>query len=292
MIDVKQLRFAYPATHKAHPVPALNDISFKIEEGEIFGFLGPSGSGKSTTQQILCGLLTGFEGDVIVHGKTLQQWGREYYRHIGVGFELPNHYNALSAKENLELFAAFYNVNVDRGLELLEELGLSSAINKRVSAFSKGMKMRLNFARCLMHKPRIIFLDEPTSGLDPNNARVIKRLINEERKKGHSIFLSTHAMHDADELCDRIALLNQGRIVASDTPEQLKGRYGSPNVLVQFRESSSEGSNLHEQLFLMNELGTNTQFQKLADEKHIETIHSQEASLEDVFVALTGKGLV
>lgn len=290
MIDVRELCFSYKAKNRVDDELTLNNVSFTIEDGEIFGFLGPSGSGKSTTQRILCGLLSNFKGSVSVKNKALEKWGQDYYQLIGVGFELPNHYNALTAKENLELFAAFYNTSISRGLSLLEELGLTAYADKRVSEFSKGMKMRLNFARCLMHDPQLIFLDEPTSGLDPNNARTIKNLIRKEKEKGHSVFLSTHAMHDADELCDQVALIDKGQIVTCDRPEALRARHGESTVVVQYK-NTPDSEEVRERIFNLHNLGDDPVFQSLISQNHVMTIHSQEASLEDVFVKLTGRNI-
>ncbi|HEV2668736.1 MAG TPA: ABC transporter ATP-binding protein, partial [Blastocatellia bacterium] len=197
MITVENLSFNYPKTVE----PALRGLSFGISRGEIFGFLGPSGAGKSTTQKILIGLLKDYQGQVSVLGKDLKDWRADYYERIGVSFEAPNHYLKLTALENLRYFAALYGDATQEPRGLIERVGLGADGDKPVSQFSKGMKNRLNVARALLHDPELLFLDEPTTGLDPVNARLIKELIEEQRSAGKTVFLTTHNMTVADELC-------------------------------------------------------------------------------------------
>lgn len=280
MLTVNHLHFRYPEAEKN----TLKDLGFTITEGEIFGFLGPSGSGKSTTQQILYKLLHGYEGEVMFKNKSLHAWGQDFYNHIGVCFELPNHYSKLTAKENLEFFASFYSVPTKNPMDLLEMVGLSEDANKRVSDYSKGMKMRLNFIRALLHDPEFLFLDEPTSGLDPINARMIKDIILDLRKQGKTFFVTTHNMFDADELCDRVALLHEGSIVKMEAPSQLKLEYGQDKVRVE-----TASGERHQ--FALSQLGDDAEFLNIIQNQKIRTIHSEEASLEDVFIRLTGRSL-
>lgn len=162
MIDVQHLSYTYAKNTE----PTVRDINFAVEKGEIFGFLGPSGSGKSTTQKVLYKLLPRFEGEIAIHGKNLKEWGKEFYHHIGVSFELPNHHLKLTALENLRFFSTFYKKAPLSFESLLDMVGLKNEADKRVAEYSKGMKMRLNFIRSFMHDPEILFLDEPTAGLD------------------------------------------------------------------------------------------------------------------------------
>jgi fluoroquinolone transport system ATP-binding protein len=188
MIEVRNLQFVYAGTTQS----ALKGISFAIERGEIFGLLGPSGAGKSTTQKILIGLLKDYQGTVRVLGKDLKMWQSEYYEQIGVSFELPNHYLKLTALENLRYFQSLYSGVTDSPQQVLEMVDLAEDGDKRVSQFSKGMRIRLNVARSLLNKPKVLFLDEPTAGLDPVNAQRIKELIQRKKADGTTIFLTTH----------------------------------------------------------------------------------------------------
>lgn len=281
MIEVKELSFQYPGAD----TKAIKKISFSIREGEIFGFLGPSGSGKTTTQKILCKMLKGYEGIAGIDGRELKDYGNALYQKIGVGFELPNHYLKLTALENLQFFGGFYEQTRDP-LDLLDLVGLKKDAHKKVADFSKGMKMRLNFVRSFMHNPDILFLDEPTSGLDPVNARLVKDIILDLKAAGKTIFLTTHQMYDADELCDRVAFIVEGEILALDKPQNLKLQYSKKvvHVLVKGQEKPA--------IFPLERLGENQEFLDLIRENQIETIHSKEASLDEIFIDVTGKELV
>ncbi|MCI4671391.1 MAG: ABC transporter ATP-binding protein [Bacteroidia bacterium] len=281
MISVKHLDFTYPGAD----VPAVKDVSFEVEEGEIFGFLGPSGAGKSTTQKVLIRLLKGFEGEVNVMERALPSWKEDYYEHIGVGFELPNHYTKLSAIENLQFFGSFYKKKVRKPQELLEMVGLGEDGHKKLSEFSKGMKMRLNFIRSFMHNPEILFFDEPTSGLDPGNARIIKDIILDLKNQGKTIFLTTHDMTVADQLCDRLAFMVDGKLALMDSPQSLKIKHGKRLVKVAYGEAESELE------FDLDSLGHNEEFLRILKEERLHTIHSEEATLENIFISVTGKSL-
>lgn len=281
MIHVSNLNYHYPNTSNL----AIKGINFSIEKGEIFGFLGPSGSGKSTTQKILFKLLTGYAGEAKIHGKEVNAWGKELYEKIGVGFELPNHYLKLTALENLSFFKNFYPKTHDP-MDLLDLVGLKKDANKKVSDFSKGMKMRLNFVRSFLHDPEILFLDEPTSGLDPVNSKVVKDVIVDLKSQGKTIFITTHQMHDAEKLCDRVAFIVDGEIKAMDSPENLKIQHSSRSVEVLFRNS------IEKERFNLDGLGQNKEFLDKLQSNEIETIHSKEASLDDIFIQVTGKTLV
>ncbi len=283
MINVKQLNFTYPKS--AHP--AVVDMSFEIQRGEIFGFLGPSGAGKSTTQKILIGLLEGFHGSVEVMGKPVNTWGSDFYEQIGVGFEMPNHFQKLTALENLKYFSALYQRPAHNPMQLLEKVGLADDANVYVGQYSKGMKTRLTFARALLHNPPLLFLDEPTTGLDPVNARNIKDLIFEEKRAGKTIFLTTHNMAVADELCDRVAFIVDGSIRQIGAPQALKIANGQRSVHVSFTE---EGC-IRQQVFPFDGLADDAAFLALLRSNSLQTIHSQEASLEEIFIKVTGRGL-
>jgi fluoroquinolone transport system ATP-binding protein len=282
MIKVSNLIYTYPKA----AAPTLKGLSFEISEGEIFGFLGPSGAGKSTCQKILYKVISQFEGEIEVNGKRLQKWDSDYLENIGVGFELPNHYGKLTAKENLELFAAFYPKHRCSEINpLLEMVGLEQDANKQVDSFSKGMKVRLNFVRAIMHNPNILFFDEPTAGLDPVNAHILKNHIRELKKQGKTIFITTHDMATADDLCDRVSFLVDGEIIITEKPSVLKLEHGKNSVKVEMK-----GGTISE--FSLDRLGTNTDFLTLIAAGEILRIHTQEASLEQVFIDVTGKKLM
>ena len=283
MIEVSDLRFKYSGSS----TPVLSNVNFNVAEGEIFGFLGPSGAGKSTTQRILIRLLREYEGNVKVFGREIREWQQEYYERIGVTFELPNHYLKLTGKENLTLFGSLYEGLLERTEELLGLVGLEKEADTRVGQYSKGMQMRLSFARALLHRPKLLFLDEPTAGLDPVNARRITNHIKQLKTDGRTVFLTTHNMWVADELCDRVAFIVDGRIVRIDSPRQLKLDFGVRLVQVEYRESGMRV----QQTFDMQGIGQNEVFLDLLRTREMETIHTQEASLEDIFIKVTGQSL-
>jgi fluoroquinolone transport system ATP-binding protein len=282
MIQVENLHFSYPNQSS----DTIKGINFSIDKGEIYGFLGPSGAGKSTTQKIMTKLLGGFRGKVWMMGKELNKWNNNYFNNIGVGFELPNHYTKLTGLENLKLFASLYDKPTQDLKKLLKIVGLEDAANQKTQDYSKGMKMRLNFIRALVHDPEILFFDEPTSGLDPVNAQNIKSIISDLKQKGKTIFLTTHNMYDADELCDRVAFISDGIIKAEDAPKVLKLKYGKPLLNIEYGDST-----LKSQDFSLNNLNENNEFLDVLKTNKIVSMHSREASLNDVFVKTTGQNL-
>ena len=286
MISVKNLTYTYPKAQK----PTLHGLNFEIAEQEIFGFLGPSGAGKSTTQKIIIGLLKEYDGNIQVMGREIREWGQDYYEHIGVSFELPNHYLKLTALENMNYFQSLYSGDTHDPLEVLGWVGLKDDADKLVSDYSKGMKVRLNVARGLIHKPKVLFLDEPTSGLDPVNARKVKDLILRLRDGGTTVFVTTHNMTVADELCDRVAFINSGEISVIDSPSILKKRYGKREITVEYINGTQE---IEYSQFPLDGLGNNDEFLRLLKSaNHIETIHTQETTLEKIFIEITGEELV
>ena len=283
MIEVRQLSFQYPKAVKR----TLKGLDFHINEGEIFGFLGPSGAGKSSTQKLLIGLQKGYEGKITILGRDARLWGTDLYRDIGVGFELPNHFTQLTGLENLKLFAALSQKQTRDPMELLEALGIADAANQRVKSYSRGMGMRLNFARAILHNPKLVFLDEPTAGLDPTNARKLKDLILSLKAAGTTIFLTTNNMHDADELCDRVAFLVDGEIKLSGVPKELRLAHGQPQVRLEYTRAGAQA----DAMFPLQGLRQNEQFLDILEDDTLQTIHSNEASLEDIFIQTTGRSL-
>ena len=284
MIDVDQLIFTYPGGDR----PAARDLNFELKEGEIFGLLGPNGAGKTTTQNILIGLLRGYSGRVAVMGRPLGTWGDDYYELIGVSFESPNHYLKLTAWENLNYFRSLYRGPSKDPGDLLALVGLSDHANKRVAEFSKGMKNRLNFARSLLHRPKLWFLDEPTAGLDPANAKNNREIIKARREAGTTVFLTTHDMTAADQLCDRVGFIVDGAVEVIDSPTALKRQYGKRSVVVEF-ETDGPGPDTRE--FPLDGLADDTAFFETLRVNRVNTIHSQETTLEAVFLEVTGRRL-
>ena len=281
MIEVKDLTFSYGKDKKA-----LHGLNFTVKDGEIFGFLGPNGSGKSTTQKILTGILKGHGGKVSLFGQDISAARRqEFFQKIGVLFEFPYLYANLSAVDNLKYFSSFYPKEQIRSIEeVLEELEFKpDFLKKPVSSYSKGMRQRASMARALISNPRLLFLDEPTSGLDPSGAVLFRKIIEEERKKGTTVFLTTHNMLDADLLCDRVAFIADGEIKALDTPKNLKERGSNHRVVIDYLYQGRR----EEKTIEAPELEAGIPFAH--DE--IISIHSQESTLEDMFIQYMGRGL-
>ncbi len=283
IVDVSDLTLTYPGTRD----PSIEGLTFHVDDGEVFGFLGPSGAGKSTTQKVLIGLLRGWQGEISVLGQDVRDYGPDLYEDVGVYFEVPNLYLKLTALENLRYFRALYSSDTEDPHELLERVGLAQDADLRVSQFSKGMKVRLGFARSLLSRPRLLFLDEPTVGLDPVNAQNIKQIIKELAADGRTVFLTTHDMSVADQLCDRVAFIVDGALACVDSPRSLKLRHGQRSVRVEYGANGAVTS----REFPIDGLGENADFLALLRESEIETIHTQETSLEGVFIEVTGRGL-
>lgn len=279
MIEVGNLSFQYPGA----PASTLEGLTLSVGDGEVFGLLGPSGAGKSTTQKILMGLLRGWSGRAEVFGSPVGTLGRPFYERIGVSFELPSLYLRLTARENLDLFAAFYKKRCRPSHEVLQIVGLEEAIDQRVGNFSKGMKMRLNLARALLNDPQLLFLDEPTAGQDPARAAKTRQLILDLKAEGRTIFLTTHNMAEAEQVCDRVGFLFAGNIPLTGRPQELKRSFGAPVVDVTLE--SPEG--LASRQFALDGLGENEAFLQTLRGGQVVALHTHEATLDEIFVAAT-----
>ena len=281
MITVKDLTFSYGKDKQA-----LYGLTFSVKDGEIFGFLGPNGSGKSTTQKILTGILKGHRGTVSLFAEDVRNLHtQEFFQKIGVLFEFPYLYANLSALDNLHYFASFYPEKQRRDAEeLLDELAFKKDfLRKPVSSYSKGMRQRVSMARALINNPKLLFLDEPTSSLDPAGAVLFRKIIEKERKKGTTVFLTTHNMVDADLLCDRVAFISKGTIAALDTPKNLKEQNSNHSIIIDYLYRGER----KEQTIEAPELKAGIPF--VYDE--LISIHSKEPTLEDMFIHYTGRGL-
>jgi len=257
---------------------ALNQIQFNVDKGEIFGFLGPSGAGKTTLINILTGQLKADEGTTQLLGKDTKDLTPEDLARIGLVGDSSGYYEKLSLEKNLIVYAKIYGLPNSRVDEVLEQVGLLESKKTIAEKLSTGMRQRMFLARALLNRPELLFLDEPTSGLDPMTSKKIHRLLEELKAAGTTIFLTTHDMVEATELCDRISLLNQGDLVEIGTPRDIIQKYNKEKrVKVIFRDHS-------EQVMAFEDL-------KDQDMTQVELIHSMEPTLEDIFIQLTGEKL-
>jgi ABC-2 type transport system ATP-binding protein len=268
---------------------AVDHISFNIPEGEILGFLGPNGAGKTTTVKMLTGQLKPGEGRATLLGMDVAKNVEKVQGDIGVCFETTNLYEKMSAYENLNLFARLFGVKDFDADTLLEKVGLAGRGKDRVETYSKGMKQRLMVARSMVNRPRVLFLDEPTAGLDPTSSEAIRNVILEERARGATVFLTTHDMLEADKLSSRVAFMDRGKIVALDTPLNLKQKYGKRALKARI---TSKSGGLEDREIILDTPETPQAVQQLFSEENVVTVHSEEATLEDIFISITGRGLV
>ncbi len=282
MIKVEHLSFRYGKE------PFIEDMNFDVKKGEIFGFLGPSGAGKSTLSKIIIGLIPTYRGSVTVGGTQSNRHGKDFYENIGVDFEFSTMFEKMTARENLRFYSSLYQKKGRDIDELLKMVDLQDSADKKVSAYSKGMKSRLNFIKALIHEPDVLFLDEPTSGLDPNNSRIMKEAILEEKARGKTILLTTHNMMDAAELCDRVAFIVDGRICALDTPHNLIMDRGASKVTYTWNEGRFEQTGE----CLIRSVAEDGKLKELLSRNAITSIHSSEPSLNDIFMEVTGRRLV
>lgn len=257
---------------------ALNDISFRIREGEIFGFLGPSGSGKTTMINILTGQVRPDSGRTSLLGKDSQALKPLDLEKIGLVTDTSGYYEKLSLYKNLLFFAKMYQVTNQQVDTILEQVGLAENKASLTENLSTGQRQRMLLARALINSPKVLFLDEPTSGLDPTTSKKIHQLLLELKLRGTTIFLTTHDMNEATILCDELALLSKGRLVEQGKPEVIMQKYNdNRQVEVTYKDLSQKRLD-------MDELGKE-------DYAKIAKIHSCEPTLEDIFIKLTGEKL-
>ena len=257
---------------------ALNQISFSINEGEIFGFLGPSGSGKTTMINILTGQLQANSGKTELLGKDSQKLLPSDFEELGLVGDTSGYYEKLSLYNNLLLFARLYGVSKSRIEDILKQVGLYDSKDTPAEKLSTGMRQRMLLARALINYPKVLFLDEPTSGLEPTTSKKIHKLLQELKERGTTIFLTTHDMNEATLLCDNLALLNKGDLIEQGSPSEIIQKYNTEKkVAVTYSDSTKKV----------------VRFEDLQQEdyKKIMTIHSCEPTLEDIFIKLTGEKL-
>ena len=257
---------------------ALNNISFVVNEGEIFGFLGPSGSGKTTMINILTGQLRANSGKTELLGKDSQKLLPSDFEELGLVGDTSGYYEKLSLYKNLLFFAKLYDTSTNRIEEILKQVDLYDSKDTPAEKLSTGMRQRMLLARALINYPKVLFLDEPTSGLDLTTSKKIHKLLQELKEKGTTIFLTTHDMNEATLLCDDLALLNKGHLVEQGSPKNIIQKYNTEKkVELTYSDTSREIIN----------------FEALKEENYqnIMMIHSCEPTLEDIFIKLTGEKL-
>jgi len=289
---------------------AVDHISFDVKEGEVFGFLGPNGAGKTTTIRMMVGLTQPSSGTALINGHDVLKEPVEVKKTIGLVPETSNLYGELTALKNLIYQAELYGVPKKersiRSIELLEEFNLKEHHEKPFQALSRGLKRRLTIAAALVHQPNILFLDEPTTGLDVMSARGLRKLILDSKKKGLTIFLTTHYIPEAESLCDRIAIIVKGKIRVIDTPENIKTQVAETEIIEIALEHINE--NLKNYLFsfygmektLIDENRVRFHIKKLDQGllpiiklfenrgAKIQSINTLTPSLEDAFIKITG----
>ncbi|MFZ5951275.1 MAG: ABC transporter ATP-binding protein [Candidatus Rifleibacteriota bacterium] len=277
-IKVENLRRTYGET------TVVNSISFEVAEGEIFGFLGPNGAGKTTSIRMMIGEIPKDSGNISILDCPVPDHSGQLKKLIGVVPDHQNLYDRITVRQNLEFFADLNNVDHKRIDEVLDLVFLTEHQHKAALDLSRGLRQRTLIARGLLHRPRVFFLDEPTSALDPNSALLIRKLVKELRSQGTTVFLTTHYMEEADSLCDRLAIMHHGNIVACGRSADLKSKFGRASVYIEY---------FHDDIPREIELSLTNQEEKdkiaeIMKKEKVIKIHSQEASLEEVFLNLTG----
>ncbi|KGR75565.1 ABC transporter ATP-binding protein [Ureibacillus sinduriensis] len=279
VIDVQHLQKVFQKEE------ALQDVSFSINKGEIFGFLGPSGSGKTTTIKILTAQLTRSGGSVFVLGQDAEEMKKPTNRaRFGILTDNSGLYSRLSVEENLLLYSKLYNLPTSAVKEALDFVNLYNERKKKVSNLSKGMIQRVTLARSIMHKPELLFLDEPTSALDPVNTQHIYNGLRKLNAMGTTIFLTTHDMSEAETLCDRVAFLHKGKIRAMGAPKELKKQFSDDTITVELVDGS--------QHCIENSKEEAKRIYDWMNQGLLSRIHTNEPTLGDIFMQMTGSDLI
>ncbi|MDP9365339.1 MAG: ABC transporter ATP-binding protein [Chloroflexota bacterium] len=278
MVEAIDLRKTYGT------IRAVDGVSFAVAPGEIFGLLGHNGAGKTTTIRMLTGRVRPSAGRARVAGFDPSTERDRVKPLISLVFEDQNLYERFDGRANLRIFADLYGAPPRRVDELIDLVGLADAADRKVKTYSSGMKQRLLIARALVNRPRALFLDEPTKGLDPASARDLRAIVARLAREGTTVFLTTHDMDEADGLCHRVAFLSEGRVVALDAPRELKLRYGERTARVLLRSRQEHSLRL-------DDPAAAARLAAWMADGEVLTVHSQEGTLEDVFVALAGRRL-
>jgi ABC-2 type transport system ATP-binding protein len=273
-------------TKRFGDVRALDGVTLEVAAGEIFGLLGPNGAGKSTMIRILTGRARPTSGRARVLGRDIPRELKAVRGRINLVAETPNVYERATARENVELFCTLYGEPKARCAEVLAQVRLDDVAERKVKTFSTGMRQRLLLARSLVNRPTVLFLDEPTRGLDPRSAQELRAIVTGLAADGATVFLTTHDMHEADELCRRVAFLAAGKIVALDTPRALRLSLdaGAPQVEVVLEDGT-------EALLNLGDPEDAAHLKDLVGSGRVRSIHSREPTLAEVFIRLTGSRL-
>ena len=285
MIEAHDLRRTFGSKE------AVAGISFSVRRGEIFGLLGPNGAGKTTTIRMLTGQIEASGGSAVVAGCDIVKERAQLKERIGVVFEEQNLYERLSARLNLEFSCWLYDLPKSRADEVLDLVRLGDRAKEPVRTFSNGMKQRLMIARALLHRPPMLFLDEPSRGLDPISAREVRQTVKQLSQEGMTILLTTHLMDEADQLCQRVAFIVDGRLVANDTPRNLKLAHGQRALLVTLQEGQHRedgNGSLGEKILSLDDLVDQQQLAEWMAQGKVRALHSREATLEEVFIEVAG----
>lgn len=288
MIEAHELRRTFGSKE------AVKGISFSVRKGEIFGLLGPNGAGKTTTIRMLTGQIEPNGGTAHVAGCDIVKEREQLKQRIGVVFEEQNLYERLSARLNLEFSCWLYGLPRQRVDEVLALVDLHERARDPVRTFSNGMRQRLVIARALLHRPPVLFLDEPGRGLDPLSARAIRQTIKQLSAEGITILLTTHLMDEADQLCQQVGFIVDGRLVACDTPRNLKLSHGQRQLTVtlQVEQLSAHNECFEDILLDMDDAHDQERLCRLMTQGRVRALHTHEASLEEVFMAVAGVQLV
>ncbi|GER85780.1 multidrug ABC transporter ATP-binding protein [Thermogemmatispora aurantia] len=282
MIEAHQLRRTFGQRQ------AVADLSFSVRRGEIFGLLGPNGAGKTTTIRLLSGQIIPDSGWARVAGCDVARDRLRLKQRIGVVFEEQNLYERLSARANLRFSCWLYGLPEKRIDEVLTLVDLRDRAREPVGKFSQGLKQRLLIARALLHQPSVLFLDEPGRGLDPISAHTVRQVIRQLSEAGTTILLTTHLMEEADQLCQRVAFIVNGRLVANDTPRHLKLQHGKRLLQVTLEEQRDHSQRLCDITLKLDDVDDQQQLTRWLSEGRVRALHTQEASLEEVFFHVAG----
>lgn len=266
-------------TKKYNSFTAVNDINLSVKRGSIFGLLGPNGAGKTTTIKAMTGRLRLTNGNIFVLDLDVKKNMKEVHQKIGVVSEAQNLYEHLTVYENIDFFRQLYNIDKNKTDQIIEILSLTDKRKEKISNLSKGLKQRVLLARSILHSPELLFLDEPTSGLDPSSSRSVHKFIRTIRDNGTTVFLTTHYMEEADLLCDEIAFINKGKIVAVDTPKSFKSKFGKNDIEISYRDNNQEKT----AIYSLKESDVFSKIAQIHGQHQILSVHSKEATMKDVF---------